>query len=253
MPIPVRCACGKALNAPDALAGKKAKCPGCGAVLSIPAAQGAPAQPAEKPAAPGPKPATPPAKPTPAQIKPAPSKAVPKPTPLSQAKTEIKPAAKGSGTFQAPESEGKDLHAYSACPTCNKFVSKKDAICVQCGTHLLTGKKLSTVMSSEPTGPARQVAVTCLLLNALVFFLPGIGTLVGGGRRMRTQGMMQLLLGLGGVVLANPVYPDLPATLDEMWGMGIAARIAGALLVLGGWIWAILAGLKILKNAKPAA
>jgi uncharacterized RDD family membrane protein YckC/predicted RNA-binding Zn-ribbon protein involved in translation (DUF1610 family) len=39
MPISVKCTdCGKALQAPDALAGKKAKCPDCGAIVPIPAA-----------------------------------------------------------------------------------------------------------------------------------------------------------------------------------------------------------------------
>lgn len=39
MPISVKCdECGKGLKAPDALAGKKAKCPQCGAVIPIPAA-----------------------------------------------------------------------------------------------------------------------------------------------------------------------------------------------------------------------
>lgn len=39
MPISVKCGdCGKGLKAPDALAGKKAKCPQCGGVIPIPAA-----------------------------------------------------------------------------------------------------------------------------------------------------------------------------------------------------------------------
>ena len=39
MPISVKCCdCGKALKAPDALAGKKAKCPDCGAVVLVPGA-----------------------------------------------------------------------------------------------------------------------------------------------------------------------------------------------------------------------
>ena len=36
MPISVTCKCGKKLNAPDTLAGKKAKCPGCSAMLVVP-------------------------------------------------------------------------------------------------------------------------------------------------------------------------------------------------------------------------
>src|SRR5262245_36544007 len=38
MPIPFRCACGKKLQAKDEYAGKKLKCPGCGAILTIPRA-----------------------------------------------------------------------------------------------------------------------------------------------------------------------------------------------------------------------
>lgn len=41
MPISVKCCdCGKALKAPDALAGKKAKCPDCGAVVVVPSPDG---------------------------------------------------------------------------------------------------------------------------------------------------------------------------------------------------------------------
>ena len=39
MPISVKCSdCGKALKAPDALAGQKAKCPDCGAMVVVPSA-----------------------------------------------------------------------------------------------------------------------------------------------------------------------------------------------------------------------
>ncbi len=233
MPIPVRCACGKALNAPDSLAGKKAKCPGCGAVLSIPAAGVAPAA---KPAAPAPRPAAAPAKPTP---KPAASgtKAVPKPTSPAQAKTEV-----------ATPADGKDLHAYSSCPTCNSFVSKKDAICVQCGTHLVTGKQLSTVMSSEPTGPVKGVAILCLFLNLA---LPGLGTLIGGGKGMRQTGCVQLGFVLVAVALLVLGAREPYRGWLEMVPGG-SAPLAGAAFA-GGVIWALLTSLKILKNAKPAS
>lgn len=36
MPITFSCGCGKVLRVPDAHAGKKAKCPGCGSLTSIP-------------------------------------------------------------------------------------------------------------------------------------------------------------------------------------------------------------------------
>src|SRR4051812_10855318 len=48
MPIPVHCACGKTLNVPEKHAGKKGKCPACGAVVDIPSLSAAP--PARPPA-----------------------------------------------------------------------------------------------------------------------------------------------------------------------------------------------------------
>ena len=36
MPITFNCACGKTLRVPDASAGRRAKCPSCGAVVSVP-------------------------------------------------------------------------------------------------------------------------------------------------------------------------------------------------------------------------
>lgn len=42
MPIPVACACGAKLRVGDQAAGKKAKCPKCGAILVVPAPEAAP-------------------------------------------------------------------------------------------------------------------------------------------------------------------------------------------------------------------
>ncbi|NOZ20904.1 MAG: tetratricopeptide repeat protein [Planctomycetes bacterium] len=36
MPIRIECSCGKVLNVPDTMAGQKGKCPGCGAMLTVP-------------------------------------------------------------------------------------------------------------------------------------------------------------------------------------------------------------------------
>ena len=36
MPIRIECSCGKVLNVPDNMAGQKGKCPGCGALLTVP-------------------------------------------------------------------------------------------------------------------------------------------------------------------------------------------------------------------------
>src|SRR5687767_3644677 len=54
MPLSVRCSCGKSLNVPDHLAGKRGKCPACGAAVEVRAAA-----PANKPAKPAPEDARP--------------------------------------------------------------------------------------------------------------------------------------------------------------------------------------------------
>jgi len=43
MPIAVACKCGKKFQAPDSLAGKRVKCPGCQQLLVVPGGQAAPA------------------------------------------------------------------------------------------------------------------------------------------------------------------------------------------------------------------
>ena len=47
MPITFTCTCGKTLRVPDANAGRRAKCPACGAVVAIPAPQPEPQPEAE--------------------------------------------------------------------------------------------------------------------------------------------------------------------------------------------------------------
>ena len=235
MPIRVTCTCGKSLNAPDTLAGKKAKCPGCGRVLSIPGA-GAAAAKAPAPAA----------KPTAA--KPAPAVAKPAPKPALGGTTQIVMRPPSSAAKLPPSPE---LHNHASCPSCNAFVSKKDALCVQCGMNLVTGRKLTTVHSKEPTGPAKNVATTCLVLN--IFPLPGVGTLIGGGKDERMHGLLQLITYLVGVAFWNPWYPGMYKILEEGFGGGLIATILGPLLTLGGMGWGAWAGVEILKNAKPDA
>ena len=59
MPIAVACSCGKRFRAPDAAAGRRGKCPACGATLQVPAGDAAPlaARPLAAPAPPPPVPA----------------------------------------------------------------------------------------------------------------------------------------------------------------------------------------------------
>lgn len=86
MPIDVNCTrCPRSIRAPDRLAGKKVKCPDCGQVVAVPAAQPNSSRPAGPVAGPA-KPAKPPAK------------AAPKP-----AKSAPKPAKRPAGKRSAPQ------------------------------------------------------------------------------------------------------------------------------------------------------
>ena len=155
-----------------------------------------------------------------------------------------KPAAKPP----AAKAAVGDLHNYSSCPACNAFVSKKDAICVACGLNLVTGRKLTTTRSSEPTGPPRNIAITSLVLNCVVF--PGLGTLIGGRKSERTKGMIQMGLFLVGVIVANPWYPNVSGLLEK-YAVGLVATLGGLLVAIIGIVWSAMTGLAILNNAQP--
>lgn len=258
MPIPVKCPCGKSLSAPDHLAGKRVKCPGCGNPLAIPVAGAARpaatlpgAKPAPKPAAPSPsKPAPRPAVPAPKPPAARPKPVAARPVPAKPA-VAAKPASRPAPAPAPKKAEGgdEDLHDHSSCPSCNSFVSKKDAICIHCGLNLVTGKQLTTVHSKDPTGPPKGVAVLCMILNLLI---PGSGTLVGGGAAHRMTGVYQMLTALVGVAFFVLIGMNIPP------GVGGWLKIvpAGAILVpllpiLGAVGWALPSSLEILKNAKP--
>lgn len=307
MPIPVKCGCGKSLSAPDSLAGKRAKCPACGAPVAIPAA-GAPAPamapssgkapaagiqgPLAKTAAafpyacptcekevpvtpaiagtrivcPGcggdlflpktppktfesavaPKAASEPAEPSIPSARSG-AKATAKPAPTARAGAKPLPPKTEPPT---PE-ESKPLHTHTTCPTCNAFVSNKDAICIHCGLNLVTGKQLTTTHSTEPTGPPKPIAIAALVANLL---LPGAGTLFAGRRSERVLAMAQLGVALIGITLWVLIAMDIPSA--ETWG-ALSIVPGGSILlpllpILGAIGWAIPASLAMLKNARPA-
>ena len=101
MSIAFSCACGRSLRAGPQLAGKKTKCPGCGAVLTIPAA-GEEAAPAAAPA-PKPKPA-----PAAAQV------TAPAAAPIASAVT----CTCGKRIATKPEWAGKTIK----CPACENRI-----------------------------------------------------------------------------------------------------------------------------------
>ncbi|MCX5659064.1 MAG: hypothetical protein NTW19_04990 [Planctomycetota bacterium] len=154
MSISVPCSCGKKLAAPDNLAGKKAKCPGCGKVLQIPAAGGV-GRAATPSATSSAKPAAPPR----STAAPAPPPAIDLDVPAGLAADEpaeydldlpddlatSKPAAAAPQRASAqPETETDKPHVPPAaasrkCPACKEPMGAKDITCKLCGFSPGTG------------------------------------------------------------------------------------------------------------------
>jgi TM2 domain-containing membrane protein YozV len=73
--------------------------------------------------------------------------------------------------------------------------------------------------------PSQGIAIAALLLNILV--LPGLGTIIGG---RTTQGVIQLVLFIIGIPLSMVLI--------------------GIPLVIAMWIWALVSGIQIIKEAE---
>ncbi|GIW94359.1 MAG: hypothetical protein KatS3mg110_2400 [Pirellulaceae bacterium] len=119
MPIVVTCQCGQKLSAPDSLAGKKARCPKCGAVLAVPAPSANRAGAAtSRPAKPG----------------------------GSQGST----AARSGGTTGSDEKLFDEIglkapQAGKECPECHGHLPANAVLCVHCGYDFQEGKRLRTL------------------------------------------------------------------------------------------------------------
>jgi uncharacterized Zn finger protein (UPF0148 family) len=137
MPIRVNCACGHAMNVPDAYAGKSGKCPKCAQAIKIPAASGKSANVAAAPEkATKPKPSAAPAKPAAA------GRAA-----LGGAATS--PAAKsGSNALDQLLAEaGLTKNASPVCPACKSPIKAGSVLCTACGFHIQSGQTLKAHVS----------------------------------------------------------------------------------------------------------
>lgn len=89
--------------------------------------------------------------------------------------------------------------------------------------------------------PSTAIAIAALLIN--IFIIPGLGTIIGGKLK---HGLFQLLLlWLGGIILAFVGFAL--AVASSIVGLVIA--MLGSLMVLTGWVWAIISGVFLLRDA----
>lgn len=111
MPIAVACStCGRSFKAPDSAAGRRAKCPKCGAVLPIPGPESSAPTPPQ-PTAPAPEP----------------------PPPAALARVARPPA----GHAVAPSSrDDPDEDDYKKCPFCGEDIRARAKKCKHCGETL---------------------------------------------------------------------------------------------------------------------
>jgi predicted RNA-binding Zn-ribbon protein involved in translation (DUF1610 family) len=200
MPINMSCpSCGKTLSAPDAAAGKKAKCPACSQVMIVPGVgtgtEMSSSPPDDHPAA-------------------------------DHASTA--PAA-GSGTnwlddlgAQAPAQQGADADARRPCPECGEMIATNAVKCRFCGA--IFDPRLAFAARSSAGTSYNGQAVASMVLGILafpglcVFTFPGIimgvmaiifggMALSGMGKSRNTQGKGMAIAGLvlGIVVVALTV------------------------------------------------
>ena len=167
MPISVKCAeCGKGLRAPDALAGKKAKCPQCGGVIPIPAAVSDAEEFEDDP--PVPKPTAP---------KPSVPKASAKSTTRAAKKKVEEEEDYGDADMDADE-ESED--GRRACPMCGEMIVATAAKCRYCGEVLdsdlrksgksRSGRRGKAVQQDVKTIAKHQKAlIICILIQIAAF------------------------------------------------------------------------------------
>lgn len=160
MPIPVRCACGKSVSAPDKFAGQTVKCPGCGAPLAIPgsSATGSTSAPPSGPAIYvtcecGRKIAAP------AELA---GKSTNCPTCKQMVKVPRPQAVAPSGGKSGKDPmadlfEEVDLgrsRTGRRCPECRQDMQQDDILCIHCGFNTETGKQLKTkTVAKKGKGP----------------------------------------------------------------------------------------------------
>ncbi len=109
MPISVKCQCGKALNIPDAMAGKAVKCPGCGVVIRVGGGNSAASAPSQ----------------------------------ASSPAAMANPAASRRMDDLFDE-EGFSAQVAQLCPACRAEMAAGSVFCTKCGYHKESGVRLES-------------------------------------------------------------------------------------------------------------
>lgn len=161
MAIPIRCKCGKQFSAPDKLAGKRVKCPGCETPLAIPSA----APPAPTAGGSDAKILT---RCTCGNSFQAPAKFAGKMVRCPGCKEPLRvPAGKApdqplpdqmdlAGVGSLLDEVGFQRSAAShRCPECREDLGEDAILCIHCGYNLESGKKMTTkVVGRRTRGPS---------------------------------------------------------------------------------------------------
>lgn len=138
MAIKTSCSCGKVIQAPDNLAGKSVKCPGCSKPVKVPGA--APASKSAATAKPAPAPAKPATASKPGAVaKPAVSAKAPAKPAAPKPAAVAKPAASFAAKKPVKDFDIEEMEVAARCPKCQVNISPTDVICTGCGTNLKTG------------------------------------------------------------------------------------------------------------------
>ena len=106
------------------------------------------------------------------------------------------------------------------------------------------------VISPPPKPVKRLAAWVCLLLN--LFVLPGLGSLIV---RQPLKAAIQLVLAVGGFALTmaggGPLLETVARTneLPDQLGKSFSMALAGVVLFLIAWIWALTGSVSTLKKS----
>ncbi|MCA9215691.1 MAG: hypothetical protein KDB27_21650 [Planctomycetales bacterium] len=251
MAIKVKCKCGKAFGAPENLAGKRVKCPGCQDPVLIPGAASPAAAAKIKVACSCGKAIAVPATYAGKKVK-CPGCGEPLHVPAGKAPAK----AAASPSASAARADGgvgdlldeADLSATTTgqrCPNCRKDLGPDDVLCIDCGYRLDSGRVMETKRVVKPTGfsmragPAKEVSVP-----------KDVESLCKGLRFMGYLNLVcVLILLIGFVASVSGAAGELPPAIAGI--IAVFGVVYFGIASIGVWIFFFAA--KKVKDGRPWA